>query len=157
MRYRQTITFPDRVGDTVLVPKRNESFRIVSVFAIFTPATATKQLLLQILDGASNQIIVYPTIPLPIALTYQITFADAPVDSATANNVFLQSQNNYYFSVPISDELWIQPQWQVKLTPSVLNAGDTLTSINVLTESFSPSSRGKSVARDRGLPEDSDA
>ncbi len=130
---RHTQPFPDlAVGvSSFTLPRRSESWRIVSMRATIQAGTAATQaqVALTLSDGAGNTICHFVSGNLPLA-AYPLTITWAPANSAF--DVSLVGSPALLINVPIPDDLWVQPNWNVTLLISPNAAADRIS--NMLTQ-----------------------
>ena len=133
---RQTLKIPNQLGNfTLAFPSRNESYRLVSLHALFTNLglVNAKSLVLVIIDGDGNSIYEFQTILVSPAFTGSFTWCAAAVDVAISGN-FVSGQ---FVTVPIPNDVWIQPNWRVVLLPlPAAEATDQTNGILLQTESY---------------------
>ena len=151
MRVRSVQNYPSAESQIILA-KRPESYRIISLFVSATTASVlgNAQCLLSVVDGAGNSLMTFGSPPLVNAIQSNFTFSAADVDTTTS--VGVGGVAGGFIMVPLPEELWVQPQWQVQILISPNTAGDVLANANMQIEMFT---REKSVASARPTGEDS--
>lgn len=142
-RSRSTVILP-APGTTLLIfPKRNMSYRVVTVASgVNTSAVpGVRALVLQLMDGAGNAILVWSG-------TTTNASNGGPVTQWSAQNSVAAATGFEVVSIP--DDLWVQPQWTLQLQVTNPQIGDIQGGATLQTESFSPAE-----SKSSGQPDDS--
>ena len=136
MRGSQPFPNPGAGVSTFTFPKRNESWRLVTMRASFTPGAAGSQLAIHLLDGTGADIACFAGPATGGVVNQLYTFSSAAPDGIANSGVAAIAAGQLQIGIP--DDLWVQPQWTLRLQSDPANGADVITGIIVQTEFYPP-------------------
>ena len=132
----------------VTFPKRNDSYRVVSVTATITRGAPVlgQQVLLAIIDGAGNAIASWPSIIMPGAgFVESLTWSNAGAGTAVAISAPISGQVGH---VEIAPDVWVLPQWTLQLSINPNDGADNITAVVLQADTGARSKKQIASAED---------